>query len=145
MDQSFFWITLAIFLLLAEAVTLGVFMLFFGFGALVTGLLLYVFDLNFSSQILVFLITSIVTLLVMRNTMKAWLVGPKKSVSTDNIEDVLGRRATVLEEIDPPAFGQVDLKGTLWKAMADEKLEVGTIVEVIGRDNLVLKVKQIIS
>ena len=145
MDQSFFWIALSIFLLIAESVTLGVFMLFFGFGALVTGLSLYFIPLSFSAQISLFLIVSIFTLLVMRNTMKSWLVGKKKSVVTDNIEDVLGRRGTVVEDINPPAFGVVDMKGTNWKAMASNKVSKGTIVEVIGRDNLVLKVKEISS
>ena len=143
MDASFFWMALAVVLLVGEALTLGVFMLFFGFGALMTGLALYVFPLSFSSQILVFLFSSIFTLLLMRNTMRAWLVPQKKSVTTDNLEDIIGRRAIVLEDIDPPKFGLVDLKGTNWKAMADKKLMQGSTVEVIGRDNLVLKVKLI--
>ena len=145
MDQSFFWIALSVFLLIAESVTLGVFMWFFGFGALVTGLALYCVPLSFSAQISLFLIVSIFTLLVMRNTMKSWLVGKKKSVVTDNIEDILGRRGTIVEDIVPPAFGVVDMKGTNWKAMATSKIKKGTIVEVTGRDNLVLKVKEITS
>lgn len=143
MEASFFWMALAVVLLVGEALTLGIFMLFFGFGALMTGLALYVFPLSFSSQILVFLFSSIFTLLLMRNTMRAWLVPQKKSVTTDNIEDVIGRRAIVAEDIDPPKFGLVDLKGTNWKAMADKKLIKGSTVEVVGRDNLVLKVKLI--
>lgn len=143
MEASFFWMALAVALLVGEALTLGVFMLFFGFGALITGLALYILPLSFSAQILVFLFSSVCTLLLMRNTMRAWLVPKNKSVTTDNLEDIVGRRAIVAEDIDPPKFGLVDLKGTNWKAMADKKLMKGSTVEVIGRDNLVLKVKLI--
>jgi membrane protein implicated in regulation of membrane protease activity len=143
MEASFFWMALAVALLVGEALTLGVFMLFFGFGALITGLALYILPLSFSAQILVFLFSSVCTLLLMRNTMRAWLVPKNKSVTTDNIEDIIGRRAIVTENIDPPKFGLVDLKGTNWKAMAEKKLMKGSTVEVIGRENLVLKVKLI--
>ena len=61
MDASIFWLILAMSLLIVEALTLGIFMLFFGFGAFITGMLLYVVPLSFEAQIIIFLSISIVS------------------------------------------------------------------------------------
>ncbi|MEE3003820.1 MAG: NfeD family protein, partial [Pseudomonadota bacterium] len=143
MEPNFFWIFLAICLLIAEALTLGIFILFFGLGALVTGLILYIVPLSFNSQIILFLTISVVTLLCMRNTMRSWLYGKKKAVTTDNVEDVLGRRAVVIDAIVPPKYGLVDMKGTNWKAESEKEISKDKTVEVIGRENLVLKVREL--
>ncbi|MBT4884569.1 MAG: NfeD family protein [Legionellales bacterium] len=146
MDANMFWLILAVALLIAEALTLGIFMLFFGFGAFVTGMVLYVIPLSFQSQIIMFLSISIILLLFMRNIMRNWLNGKrKKTVVADNIEDVLGRHATVVNAINPPEYGLVDMNGTNWQAISVIPVAKGAVVEVIGRDNLVLKVTEISS
>ncbi|MBT4803855.1 MAG: NfeD family protein [Legionellales bacterium] len=146
MDASIFWLILAMSLLIVEALTLGIFMLFFGFGAFITGMLLYVVPLSFEAQIIIFLSISIVLLLLMRNSMRVWINGRRnKEVVSDNIEDVLGRHGAVVEAINPPKYGLVDMNGTNWQAAADGPIAKGAAVEVVGRDNLVLKVTEISS
>ncbi len=44
-------------------------------------------------------------------------------------------------EVRPHGF--VFVEGALWKAVSDEELEVGSKVEVVGLDNLTLKVKKV--
>ena len=69
MDASGLWLAFALVLLIAEAVSLGIFLLFFGFGAFITGVLLWLIPLSFALQVAVFLVVSIVLLLLLRNNM----------------------------------------------------------------------------
>jgi len=56
------------------------------------------------------------------------------------VEAVVGG-AVVVETIAPKAGGKVELHGTNWAAVADAGIPKGTAVEVIGKENLTLKVK----
>lgn len=144
MDASGWWLLLGLVLLIAEAVTLGIIMLFFGCGAFVTGILLWFFPLTFAMQVAVFLVISIVLLLLLRNTMREWLQPTNsKKQAMDNLEDVMGRRGVVIKAIQPPEYGVVDLRGTTWKAAAKSPLAVGAQVVVVGRENLILQVEAI--
>ncbi|MFH1894075.1 MAG: nodulation protein NfeD [Candidatus Zixiibacteriota bacterium] len=55
-------------------------------------------------------------------------------------EGLIGQSAEVKERID--AEGLVYVSGALWKAVSDEPLEVGTKVEVVSVDGLIVKVKR---
>jgi membrane protein implicated in regulation of membrane protease activity len=61
--------------------------------------------------------------------------------SDDNSTDFVGKKATVIRSIDPVAGGKVEFNGTSWSAEADQAIPEGTIVEIIGKDNLTLKVQ----
>ena len=140
MDANGLWLALALVLLIAEAVSLGIFLLFFGFGAFLTGILLWFIPVSFAVQVSVFLVISIALLLLLRNTMREWLIPPNtKSESLDNLEDVMGRHGVVIQAIHPPEYGVVDLRGTTWKASATESIQVGKQVVVTDRKNLILK------
>jgi membrane protein implicated in regulation of membrane protease activity len=144
MDAIGIWLVLALLLLIAEAVSLGIFLLFFGFGAFFTGILLWFMPLSFAWQVAVFLVVSVALLLLLRNTMRAWLLPSKtSSEALDNLEDVMGRHGVVVEAIHPPEYGVVDLRGTTWKASADKAITVGKHVVVTGRKNLILQVESI--
>jgi len=144
MDASGLWLVLALLLLIAEAVSLGIFLLFFGFGAFATGVLLWFMPLSFPLQVAVFVVVSIVLLLLLRNTMREWLMPRSaQSEAMDNVEDVMGRHGVVVQAIHPPEYGVVDLRGTTWKASATESILVGKQVVVTGRKNLILQVKPI--
>jgi membrane-bound serine protease (ClpP class) len=56
-------------------------------------------------------------------------------------EGLIGEMGKVSEDIDPE--GRVFVHGEYWNALADEKIETGEKVEVIGMEGLVLKVKKI--
>lgn len=144
MDASGLWLVLALLLLIAEAVSLGIFLLFFGFGAFATGVLLWFMPLSFPLQVAVFVVVSIVLLLLLRNTMREWLMPRSaQSEAMDNVEDVMERHGVVIQAIQPPEYGVVDLRGTTWKASATESIMVGKQVVVTGRKNLILQVKPI--
>ena len=144
MDVSLSWLLLAVMLFIVELLSLSFFLLFFAVGAFVVGLLTIMMPLVYETQIILFLGVSIVTLLLFRAPIKAWLnTRERRHKPTDNIEDVLGREATVTQRIEPSKHGEVDLAGTRWKASAQVPIQEGTSVRVIDRANLLLIVEPI--
>ena len=144
MDVSIFWFILAVLLFIVELLSLNFFLLFFAVGAFVVGLLTAIMPLVYSTQIMVFLGVSIAALLCLRAPIKAWLnTREQRHKPTDNIEDVLGREATVTQRIEPTKHGEVDLAGTRWMASAQGSIQVGKSVRVVDRANLLLIVEPI--
>lgn len=60
---------------------------------------------------------------------------------TTGREGLVGARGTVRRRIDPQ--GQVQVRGELWSASADEPLETGTTVEVVNAEGLTLRVRRV--
>jgi len=63
----------------------------------------------------------------------------RKQVTTGG-EGLIGQSAEVKERIDTE--GLVYVAGALWRAVSDESLEVGTKVEIVSVDGLIVKVKR---
>ncbi len=114
------WMILGCFLVLAELLTPGGFYLvFFGIGALVVGLL-DIFGLAGAAwfQWLLFSVLSLVSLALFRKPLlrrfSAQTVGSDTpAVDTDNL---VGEIAIAAESIASGALGRVDMRGTAWKA-----------------------------
>jgi membrane-bound serine protease (ClpP class) len=58
-------------------------------------------------------------------------------------QEVVGQRGVVKTAVVPLTPGTAQISGQLWSVAADEPIEPGTEVEVIGRDGLTLKIKKI--
>ena len=67
-------------------------------------------------------------------------VGSKHSGEVD-LDEFLGERATAIKKIAPGKKGRVEFHGTQWHAEADEEIPAGSSVEIIGKQNITLKVK----
>jgi len=63
-----------------------------------------------------------------------------KTKPTTGREGLIGERAVVRRRVDPE--GQVMVRGELWRARADEALDPGESVEVVGVDGLTLEVRR---
>jgi membrane-bound serine protease (ClpP class) len=63
-----------------------------------------------------------------------------KTKPTTGREGLIGERAVVRRRVDPE--GQVMVRGELWRARADEALDPGEAVEVVGVDGLTLEVRR---
>ena len=72
---------------------------------------------------------------VMGLAWRAW-----KSKPTTGREGLVGERGVVRRRIDPE--GQVLVHGELWRARADQPLDAGEKVEVVGADGLTLEVRR---
>ena len=58
-------------------------------------------------------------------------------------QEVVGQHGVVKTALAPLTTGTAQIGGQLWSVAADEAIEPGTEVEVIGREGLTLKVKKI--
>jgi membrane-bound serine protease (ClpP class) len=68
----------------------------------------------------------------------------RKQHRVDNAaQEVVGQRGVVKTSLAPLSNGTAQIGGQLWSVVADEAIEPGTEVEVIGREGLTLKVKKI--
>ncbi|HEY1908851.1 MAG TPA: NfeD family protein [Myxococcaceae bacterium] len=123
------WFVAGIGLLIFELVTPGgLFAIFFGFAAIVVGLLT-VLHLGGPEwfQWLLFIALSIAGVLLLRKPVMQWLgVGAPALPS----EEMRGEWALVTEEIRPGDVGKVELRGTTWSARANRTIRVGERVPV---------------
>jgi membrane protein implicated in regulation of membrane protease activity len=145
--SQLFWFLLGLVLMLAELVTPGFVIVFFGIGAWITALCMWIGIANsFDVQLLVFLSGSILSLVLFRKQGKKYFQGrvSGKLTDTQSMDDVRGERAMVIEDIQPnTSQGKVEFHGTSWDAEAEVVIKKGTTVEIVERMNLLLKVKPV--
>lgn len=139
-DCHWWWFIAGVILILAEFSVPGVFICFFGIGALLTGVAVWIFpDMSFTLSLLVFTVLSVGFLFSCRRFIPKSFRGTKK-VDSSNIEedDVVGAEAVVTEEVSPDAPGKVEFRGSVWTARADRRIAVGERVKIRERKNLTL-------
>jgi len=147
-DPALYWLIVGVMLFFLEMAMPGFILFFFGLAALITALVAWLTPVGIAWQLGVFIVTSVVSLLTLRDVIQKRLFKSKAPESTEDLdEDVMfavpGERAVVGAAIVPPAEGRINYSGTSWRATADEKIEEGEIVAVVRQDNLVIHVEKI--
>ena len=141
-SNELMWFLCGLILLLAEFIIPGFVIIFFGIGAWVVALLLWLnVEISFTSQLFIFLASSLVSLAAFRKYGTPYFRGKVSQVDTTSFDDIKGEKATVTSDIEPKIGGKVEFHGTQWNAEADARIPKGSVVEVLERDNLTLKVK----
>ncbi len=123
------WIILGVALLIIEIFTVTFFAIFFGIGALLTGLLvsLGVLD-DFTTQLVVFGLGSLISLYFFRNKIKELL--KKKEPDFKEFEDEI---AKVSVDIPEGEDGKVFYRGTDWMAYDKNGKAIAKNTKVIIR------------
>ena len=139
------WFLVGIVLLVLEFELPGLIVFFFGVGAIIVAILCLIFELSIDMQLIIFIVASLACLIVLRKWLKGIFYGHVKAKQNikEAMSDFVGEQAVVKEKITAGPGGKVELHGTNWSAEADEEIEVGEIVEIVGKENLTLKVKKI--
>jgi membrane protein implicated in regulation of membrane protease activity len=136
------WLLLGLVLIAIELISPGgFFILFFGLGALVVGLLdLLGFSLALPWQVLLFLAISIVSLLLFRNPMKTWFAG---MVPSGKVDTMIGEIGHAMEDIPGGGIGKVEFRGSAWTAqnLGGEPIPRSTRVRVEKVDGLTLFIR----
>ena len=137
------WMYAGAFLMLAELISPGFVVFFFGLAAATVSLLKWMFpSLPLWGQLAAFSILSIIYLLVLRKYLKSIFTGEKDESPSINNEYV-GRVGRVVEVVRPDVPGRILLGDAEWTAKAATRLEVGTEVRVVAQENLTLRVEPI--
>jgi len=137
------WFLVGLALLIMEFMLPGLIIAFFGVGACIVGIVCLITDISVEVQLLIFIIASALSLLCLRSWLKGIFMGHVKGRQDmmEDLQEFVGERAVVMEKISPKAGGKVEIHGTNWTAEADAEIPAGTAVEVIGKENLTLRVK----
>ena len=137
------WFLVGLVLLIMEFALPGLVIFFFGVGAFIVAIVCLITDIGINTQLIIFMASSVLSLLCLRKWLKGIFFGHVKSKQdmTQDIQEFVGERAMVKEKIKPKAGGKVELHGTNWAAEADEEIAEGTMVEIVGKENITLKVK----
>jgi membrane protein implicated in regulation of membrane protease activity len=134
------WFILGFAFFILEFLLPGFILFFFGIGAWVVALATLFTDLSFNVQIILFLVSAILTVLSLRKWLREKL-GMGIPKNSDLEDEFIGRHAIVEQSISPGMAGQVSFKGTSWQAEADEEIPAGASVTIIDTKSIVLIVK----
>ena len=143
LQPEIIWFLVGLVLLIMEFVSPGLIIAFFGVGAWIVALVCLITDIGINTQLIIFIISSVLSLLCLRKWLKGIFMGHAVSKQNlkENLEEFIGQKAVVKEKIMPKSGGKVEFHGTNWLAQADEEIAEGVMVQIIGKDNITRKVK----
>lgn len=126
------WFVLGVIIAFLELYLPGFILLFFAIGCLSTAAALLVLDIDLAQQVIIFLITSVTSLLLLRKWMMRTFKGASSANNEGDFDDFpYGVHVQVLQKISPQKSGRIQYRGTAWDAVADESIEPGETVEIV--------------
>ncbi len=130
-----------IIFLLLEIFAPSMFFLNFALSALICAVVSIFFD-NIIFLIILFCVLSIIFILSLRPIFLKKLY--KKDEKTGIEEKYIGKTAKVVENIDKN-YGIISIYDERWQArnIEDSTIEAGQMVEIVGIDSIIMKVKKI--
>jgi membrane protein implicated in regulation of membrane protease activity len=135
------WAIIGVILIIAELTTLTFILSFLGIGAIVTAITTAIgLTPNINSQLIVFALTSIITMLLFRKMAKRLFYG-----TSDMIPDYIGQKVKVIRDIPAGGEGSIEYRGSPWTAYSDslDAITHGSTVEIAAIDGVRIKVKPI--
>jgi len=140
-DPIFIWFIVGLCCVIGEFALPGVIIVFFGAGAWLTALLVYLLDIGVPLQVAIFTLTSIIALVTLRKKLNP----PADDSKPDVTDDFIGKTAVVEEKIVRGRPGRVTFKGATWKAetFCDQILEQDQYVKIVSHESIVLYVEPI--
>lgn len=138
------WMVIGVALLALEVMSPGVYLLWFGVAAILTGLLSFqLWDFAFwgwQMQVLAFLILSLASVLIGRRLFPATGADDTdQPLLNQRDRQLIGRLATLTEPI-VNGHGRVRIGDTLWRVTGEDMAE-GTRVRVVAAENGELRVE----
>ena len=145
------WFLIGIGFLIAEFIMPTFVMFFFAIGAIIVSIVSSCFNLSINSQIMLFALSSVISLVLLRNYMKNIFKG-NESIGEDkyfdNSIDSNKNIGIVSKNIEPDSFGEIKYKGTFYKAQSISSIAEGRKVRVVSKEDeesSFLEVEEIIN
>jgi membrane protein implicated in regulation of membrane protease activity len=137
-NPAVIWFVLGFIFFILEFAMPGVVLFFFAIGAWIVALLSLAFDLSTNAQIITFLSSSVITILLFRKWIKRILWSRRFPGGLE--DEFVGKTGTAETHIGPGRDGKIDFKGTHWNARSSDKIERGEQVTIMGHDSILLLV-----
>jgi len=135
------WFLIGLVLFLLELVLPGFVIFFFGVGAWITALLCLVANPGINLQVIVFAITSVLSLILLRKMIQKRFFYSKEELSKEVEDEFTGKEAVAVDDFEPGKTGKVDFKGTSWKAESSSPIQKGDRVIIKEKEDFKLIVK----
>ena len=135
------WFLLGLVLFLLELVIPGFFIFFFGLGAWITALTCLIGNPGVNLQILIFAITSVISLIALRKIIQKKFFYSKDDKSEQVEDEFTVKEAVASGDFGSDLHGKVEFKGTTWKAESTSEIKKGQIVIIKEKENFKLIVE----
>ncbi len=135
------WLIIAGLFFIAEIITVGFLVFWFGVGALIAMIVSF-FTSNIIIQTAVFILSSSILLLATKPFVKKFVdVKPTKT----NAFSIIGKKALVIKEINSHSVGQIKINGEVWSAESenDEIIPKDSEVEILQIKGVKVIVKSV--
>lgn len=136
-----FWFVLGLGMFLLELVVPGFIIFFFGLGAWVTALICLIAHPGINLQIIIFAVTSVLLLVLLRKMIQKKFFNKKLHLSDAVEDEFTGKEALATTDFGQDKYGKVEFKGTTWKAESISDIKKGQTVIIIKKINFTLIVK----
>lgn len=136
-----FWFVIGLGLFLLELVIPGFVIFFFGVGAWVTALVCLILNPGTNTQIIIFALTSVLSLVALRRMIQKKFFFNKNNLSEEVEDEFTGKEAVATSTFGPGKKGKVEFKGTTWNADSQSDIKEGQAVIVVEKDNFTLLVE----
>ena len=137
------WLIVSIGLLLLELTSGDFYVICFAFGA-VASIVGAAIGLPLWAQVLIWAVCSVLCLYFVRPSLVRRLHG-KENERKSNVDALVGRQGIVIDTIAAGGFGYVKIDGDEWRSVSadGQEITVGTTVQVVSRDSIILTVDTI--
>jgi len=136
--EPWVWMILAASLFVLELISPGIFFMWFGVAAAITGLIVFRYDLSWQWQLVSFAVLSLITVLLANRYLRQNPLASERPLLNERAVQLVGQS---FELLDPIVDGRGSIKtgDTIWR-VAGPELPVGARIKVVGADGTLLKV-----
>lgn len=132
------WLILAAVLLVLEVIAPGIFLMWFGLAAAITGIVAFGFDVSWQWQLVLFCVLSLTAVLIAWKYLRKHPLESERPLLNDRAVQLIGQTFDLIDPI-VNGRGSVKIGDSIWRVQGPE-LPKGTRVKVTGADGTVLKV-----
>ncbi|MEA3360998.1 MAG: NfeD family protein [Thermodesulfobacteriota bacterium] len=145
LSSSLIWFLIGVAVLIAELALTGFILIFFTAGCWIAALVTWLFDIELTGQILIFIVSSLTLLFTLRKySLKIFKGKTRDSIDDRYTDSKIGKTAIVTKAITPNVTGEIKAMGSFWRAIAEVEIEEGQSVLIerqASEDGLTFKVK----
>lgn len=133
------WMILAAILFVLELLAPGIFFVWFGLAAAVTGLIMFRYDIGWQWQLIWFCGLSLASVLLANKYLRKHPLESEQPLLNERAAQLIGHS---FDLVDPIVNGRGSIRSgdTIWRVEGPE-LPAGTRIKVVGTDGSVLRVE----
>ena len=136
MSPSLIWFLVGVVFLILELFLPGFILIFFTAGSWIAALAAWLLDVELTTQIIIFIISSLILLITLRKySLKTFKGTTRDDVDDQYTESKIGKTGVVSKKIAPHVPGEIKVMGSFWRATAEVEIDEGQSVLVESQDS----------